>query len=296
MIKINIESKFRKTFSSIWKNYEKFLVIPILLVVLSVAIIGINYQKNGWFLKKGIDFSGGTEVILSVQGDLNFVGGVFEKITGSEVVIRTLGSGEERWVSFTTAKHLEKESLEAKLTEEGVTYSGLSLRNLGSSVSSAFFKQALIALIVAFILMSLVVFIAFRTAIPSAAAILSVVVDITIAIGLMSLFNIELTLGSLAALLMLIGYSVDTDILLSTRIIKDRTGNLEEITFGAMKTGLTMSVTSISAFLVLLFVSSSATLDSIAIVIIFGLLADIPSTWFQNAVILKRYAEKRFKK
>jgi len=289
-------SKGKNLFHGIWTHYERFLVIPIILVILAGVILGVNYQKNGWILKRGIDFSGGTEVTLALEGDVSSAKASFEKIAEESVTMRTLTSGDQKWVSFTSSKTFERSDLENKLKDEGVVYSDLSIRSLGASVSSSFFKQALIAILIAFVLMSIVIFIAFRTVVPSLAAILSVIVDVVITLGLMSLFNIELTLGSLAALLMLIGYSVDTDVLLSTRLIKERTEDLESVTFGAMKTGLTMSITSLMAFLVLFLVSTSATLDSIAIVIVFGLLADIPSTWFQNAVILKNYAKRRIKK
>ena len=285
---------FEKKFNYLWKHYEKFIAIPILILILSLAIVGINYHKNGWFLKKGIDFSGGTQITISVEkGNLNQIKHAIEKITKSSVAMRTLSSGKKQWVSFTTPKTFNQSEIENKLKDYNIKYSDLSIRSLGASVSSSFFKQSLIALLIAFLLMSFVIFIAFRTFIPSMAAILSVVFDVLVTVGLMSLFNIELTLGSFAALLMIIGYSVDTDVLLSTRMLKNRGEKLEKIVFGAMKTGLTMSITSLAAFIVLLLVSTSSTLDSIAIVLVFGLLADIPSTWLQNAVILKRYVTKR---
>ncbi len=97
---------------------------------------------------------------------------------------------------------------------------------------------------------------------------------------------------------MLIGYSVDTDILLTTRILKRKEGTVTQRAKEAMKTGFTMAVTSISAmvtlYLVVIFIIPSAqTLADIAAVLIMGLVADIMTTWLMNLGILRWYVEDR---
>ncbi len=84
--------------------------------------------------------------------------------------------------------------------------------------------QVYYALAFAFLFMSITVFIIFRDFVPSLAVILAALSDIIIAIGGMSLFGIPLSVASVGAILMLIGYSVDTDILLTTRILKRKEG------------------------------------------------------------------------
>jgi preprotein translocase subunit SecF len=117
--------------------------------------------------------------------------------------------------------------------------------------------------------------------------------------AMMNVFGVELTFGTLAALLMLIGYSVDTDILLTTKVLGERK-YLEKKIASCRATGLTMTVTAIVAFLVLWAVSSFSyliglsnipVLASIAVVMIFGLSADIIFTWLFNAGLLKWYME-----
>jgi preprotein translocase subunit SecF len=115
--------------------------------------------------------------------------------------------------------------------------------------------------------------------------------------GLMSIFGIVLEPASLVALIMLIGYSVDTDILLTTRMLKRKRGELDEAVDGALKTGLTMTGTTFVVMVVVLIVSTFFThlqeLTSIASVLLLGLLADVTSTWFMNAGILKWYIEEK---
>jgi preprotein translocase subunit SecF len=128
--------------------------------------------------------------------------------------------------------------------------------------------------------------------VPSLAVVLSAVSDIAITVAIMSVLGITLTLGTIAALLMVIGYSVDSDILLTTRLIKRR-GELNDKVRRAMKTGVTMTLTTLSAMIVLWVVSQHPTLDSIAIVLIFALIIDLINTWMLNTGILMWYLGKK---
>jgi len=102
----------------------------------------------------------------------------------------------------------------------------------------------------------------------------------------MDLIGIKLSLATLAALLMLIGYSIDTDILLTTELLKSRGREIPESVRTAMKTGLTMSFTTIGA-LVALYIAGTFILEQIAMVLMTGIIVDIFVTWFTNAGILR---------
>jgi preprotein translocase subunit SecF len=111
----------------------------------------------------------------------------------------------------------------------------------------------------------------------------------------MGLFGIPLTLPSFAALMMLIGYSLDTDILLTTRILK-RKGDPRENAYDAMKTGLTMSGTGMIAFGALFALSLMThipTYFEISAVALAGLVGDMFATWGINAVMILHYKLKR---
>ena len=142
------------------------------------------------------------------------------------------------------------------------------------------------------------VFIVFRNVVPSLAVIFAALSDIIIALGGMSLFGIPLSVASVGALLMLIGYSVDTDILLTTRVLKRREGTINERAINAMKTGFTMAAAAIGSMValylvVVLFIPYAQTLSLIASVLIIGLIADVLATWLMNLGILRLYMEGR---
>jgi preprotein translocase subunit SecF len=102
---------------------------------------------------------------------------------------------------------------------------------------------------------------------------------------------------------MLIGYSVDSHILLTTNLLRKK-GDLNEKVRTAMKTGLTMTCTTLVAVFAMFFVSSTIHLFSsrfapipmlrdISLVLLFGLTMDLMNTWLLNAGILRWYLERK---
>ncbi len=176
----------------------------------------------------------------------------------------------------------------------------LSIREVGATLSKHFKEEGIRAVLIAYLLMAVVIFVAFRDFIPSLAVILAATCDVIFAIGGMSIFGILLEPASLVAILMLIGYSVDTDIMLTTRVLKRKSGEVDEKIDDAMKTGLTMTGTTLAVMIVIIliseFVTQISTLTCIASVLLMGLLGDLTTTWFMNAGILKWYIERKRKK
>ena len=144
--------------------------------------------------------------------------------------------------------------------------------------------------------MALVVFIYFRTIIPSSAIILAVLSDLFITLAVVNVIGMRLNAAGIAAFLMLIGYSVDTNILLSTRVLKRREGTYMERIYGAMKTGFMMSGTTLIAVSVALIFSQSEVIKQIMTILLIGLSVDLISTWVQNVGILRLYLERKEKK
>jgi preprotein translocase subunit SecF len=97
---------------------------------------------------------------------------------------------------------------------------------------------------------------------------------------------------------MVIGYSVDTDIMLTSRMLKDRNGTAGERATESMKTGLTMSGTTMAALIAMLIVSYLYQIDvifQVAAILFFGLIGDVISTWTTNVSILMWFVERKAK-
>jgi len=146
------------------------------------------------------------------------------------------------------------------------------------------------------ILIVVIIFFSFRQFVPSAAIILAMVFDILAGLSGMALLNIPLSLTTIPALLMLVGYSVDTDIMLTTRLLKDKTGNARDRALSSMKTGLTMTGTTLaalSAMVIISYFNQIEVIYYIATILLFGLVGDVISTWLMNAPILIWFVERK---
>jgi len=275
-------------------HYKAGLIASMLLLAFAFGVLGYSYLKTGEVLERGIDFKGGTEVAVPVSGSFNVqdIQREASKTLPGEVFVKST-KGLSTTIIFGSDAAITKEDALKVLDNLGIAYdaSATSTQTVGAALSDAFWSQAKMALVAAFLVMGTVVFITFKTPIPSLAVVLAGFSDMVFAAAMMNILGMKLSLATLAALLIIIGYSVDTDILLTTRLIKrqDATQSVDEKIKSSMKTGVTLTICAIAAMLVLYFVSTSATLSEIALVIVFGLAADLPFTWVQNVGILKWY-------
>jgi preprotein translocase subunit SecF len=114
-------------------------------------------------------------------------------------------------------------------------------------------------------------------------------------LAVLDMMGIKVSAAGIAAFLMLIGYSVDTDILLTTRAIKIREGTLNSRIFGAFKTGIFMTSTALCAVLPAFFIVTGLpdSFRQIFLILSLGLAADIINTWTTNVGIIKWYCSKK---
>jgi len=282
------------------KNYKLLLLIPALLMVFSFIYMSVFYSQNGDFIYRDISLTGGTTVtiyekrpITQVQDDLSGdldsldVRSVSDFITREQkaFIIETKSDRD-------TTKQVLENYLGYTLNEENSSF-----EFTGSSLSASFFRQLMIAVIIAFVLMALVVFILFRTFVPSMAVIISAFADILMTLVLFNILGYKLSSAGIVAFLMLIGYSVDTDILLTNRVLKRHGEPLNQKLFGAFKTGMTMTLTSLLAVLFALIIvgSFSGILTQIFTILLIGLAFDILNTWITNVSIIKWYVLRKEK-
>jgi preprotein translocase subunit SecF len=152
-----------------------------------------------------------------------------------------------------------------------------------------------VSIVFSLIVLIISLLIYFIHSIPSLAVIISAFADIIMTLAMVDILGMKMSSAGIVAFLMLIGYSVDTDILLTTRILKRSEGSLNRRMFGAFKTGITMTLTSfLAVFCALLVVKSfSITLTQIFTILSIGLIFDLLNTWITNASLLKWYVEKK---
>ncbi|MGB9674982.1 MAG: protein translocase subunit SecF [Candidatus Nanoarchaeia archaeon] len=278
------------------KNYKILLAISIGFLIFSCSVLAVNKLKTGEWLAKNVDLKGGVMLTVETNTDLDLkdLEQKLSKELGTTVSVRKLqglGGGVIGY-SFTTEPINVDVLLSAVSNATGMqlkegTY---TIDNVSGALGAHFWANTVKILLLAFCAMAVVVIVYFRKLIPAFAVILSAISDIVGTLAIATLLSIKLSLGGVAALLMLIGYSVDTDILLSTKMLK-REGEMQERIYSSIKTGLTMQIASISAMAILFFFTPSENLKQIALLLIIGLLCDVLNTWIQNVGLLRWYLE-----
>ena len=298
MTKENLKKRFIEFHD---KNYKQLLIIPAVVLLFCLGFLFFFYQNNeGNLFYKDISLTGGTSITLEEKIDSstlkNFLSGKLEDVNVRE--ISDLITKEQKAIIIETKSNKEesKKILEEYLGYDLIDGENVSFEFTGSTLSENFYQQLLIALLIAFFLMAIVVFFQFRVFVPSLAVIFSAFADSLMTLVTINLLGVKLSSAGIVALIMLIGYSVDTDILLSNKVLKRSGSSLNKCLFDSFKTGATMTITSLVAVIIayLIIGQFSSVLHQIFLIMAIGLSFDLLNTWITNVSIIKWYAlEKR---
>lgn len=271
---------------------RQMVALPLALLLLALAVLGYTTLATGLPLTPGIDFAGGTAVTVFTSDSRETIEATF---AGYPLLSVGEGVGDGKYVQFGPMDDDQYRSFSALVNEK---YPGAKVDQIGETFGKTLQSQAFLALIFSFIGVAIVIFIAYRNPVASGAIVLAAASDITITAGAMQVLGIPLSLGTTAALLMLIGYAADSNVLLTTRLLK-RKGKLEEKLSGAFRTGIIMTTTTLGAIVAMWFVATMGQIQiisAIASVLIIGLLVDMMNTWMLNAGILKAHIFRSGKK
>lgn len=280
-------------------NYDKYstrklLVIPVVLLGLSVAILAAWFLMTGAPVDRGMVFTGGTEVRISVDDSVDNPREQIESAfdTEPESVTEVPGSGS--YIVQFAEGEVTPDEVESSLSEtDGLQI--LELSQLTASLGSDSQLTAIYGILGAFGLISLFVIAIFRSIIPAVVIILSAISNILVGLAAMNLVGIQLTMGTLGALLMLIGYSIDSDILLNDHVIRGNKDSFNESVHDAMSTGVTMTVTSLSAMVVMFVLATIfgiGLLADMGFLLAIGLSMDLVNTYMMNVSLLRWYTTR----
>lgn len=273
------------------------LILPLALALFAVHSLYVSYSNTGEFLHKDIDLSGGVQLTVhySKKVDIPAMESFLKKeLSTKDIRIRTSSdptTGVQKTVS------IEAGVSDTKALESAVgKYLGMTLSNdnrsisqFNSAMAASFWSQVQRAFVWAFLLMSLLIFFYFRNIRASLSLILPTILNMFVVIGLMSFFSVSLSLATFAAIMMLLGYGIDSNIVLANNVLKKHEGTVDERVANARRTGFTMVGTTLAALGAMYFFSTSPVLQSISMVLILGLLSDLVNTWVLNVYLLKRF-------
>ena len=204
-------------FEKMMDSYKTLIIIPIIITLLALACITING------LDQGVELKGGSQAVLQLNDNISSIdlqNQLSHDLGTSDVKVTNNGDNQ---VTVDLESSVNSTAFANAIKGEGKV---ISFNSIGPVLSEEAMGQIYVAMIFAFLFMAVTVFIVFREFVPSIGVILAALCDIIIAVGGMSLFNIPLSIASVGALLMLIGYSVDTDILLAGVLVIGLCGDI----------------------------------------------------------------------
>ncbi|MBL0686637.1 MAG: protein translocase subunit SecF [Sulfurospirillum sp.] len=281
-----------KTYNFMGKSLP-FIILSLIMVMASYVMLGskgLNY---------GIDFSGGT--IVQVKYDqVAPIKKMREKIIANEMfssaTITKFGSPNEviiRFMSSTVSVQEDLSDIVTNLLDGTGEFEIRRVDMVGPKVGSELREKGIMAMLVSVmaILMYITIRFEWRFAVAS---IFALIHDISIAIGALVVFSIDINLDILAALLTLLGYSLNDTIIVFDRIREDikKSKNfdlLSIINFSISKTLSRTLLTSLTTFFVVLtlWLYGGEIIHGFGFTLLVGILVGTYSSIFVASPMLK---------
>ncbi len=278
-------------------------------VLIAIGIASIALHGG---LKYGVDFTGGTLVqvefneqvdaaaLRSVVEDAGFAGAAIQGFGGEREYLVRLQTFEEVGGEGEVERMLD--ALSAAYGEDG--YTVLRVEAVGPKVGSELQRKAVLAILMSFVLT--LIYLAFRFEWRfGVAAVVATIHDIMITFGFISLMGIEITLGTVAAILTIVGYSLNDTIVVFDRIRENLRKKRKEpyettlnrsINETLPRTVLTSGTTLVT--LLALFIFGGSVIRPFALVLILGVLVGTYSSIFVASPALleiEEYSRRRAK-
>ena len=199
------------------KFYKLFNLISVSLVTISILLLffkGLNF---------GVDFKGGTLIELRANDSKITVISLrdsFSNMNLGDINIKKFGNENDFLIKIekkdTSANAIEiiKKDLTSSI---GGSFNFRRVENVGPKVSSELLKSGVIAIALSLAAMLFYIWIRFEWQF-SLGAILALFHDVIITLGLFSLFNLEINLSIVAAVLTIVGYSMNDTVVIYDRV------------------------------------------------------------------------------
>jgi len=163
------------------------------------------------------------------------------------------------------------------------------------AISQTYLRGAMWAMVLSFIAMFVIVSIVFRHKIVGV-MLPCVGINMIWALGGLALLQIQFSLASLTGFLLMIGFSIDTNILLTEHMLRRVGGEPRERMATAMLTGWMITGTSLATMICINILVTNPSITQLVTVLTFGLAGDLVNTWFLNGGALVWYTERQKRK
>ena len=199
------------------KLYKLFNITSVFLIVISLCLLlfkGLNF---------GVDFKGGT--LIEIRTDqssskISLIRDSFNQMNLGDVSVKSFGNETDYIVKFEKQNSNDPEFIEnikQKLSNSIGNVDFRRVENVGPKVSAELLKSGVIAIGLSLAAMLLYIWIRFEWQF-SLGAILALFHDVILTLGIFSLFSLEINLSIVAAVLTIVGYSMNDTVVIFDRV------------------------------------------------------------------------------
>ena len=275
------------------KYYNKFNILSVSLVIVSLLLLtfkGLNF---------GIDFKGGTLIELRSTDTKINVSSLRDNLSQmnlGDVSVKNFGNETDFLIKFENNENKNViEEIKKNLDKSfGNNFNFRRVENVGPKVSAELLRSGVIAISVALALMLIYIWIRFEWQF-SLGAILALFHDVIVTLGLFSLLGLEINLSIIAAVLTIVGYSMNDTVVIFDRVRENlrKYADIKIFELTNISINETLSrtlITSITTLLALLsiFFFGGEILKGFSLAMIFGVIfGTYSSIYIANTVLVR---------
>jgi len=276
------------------KFYTQFNIISALLVLISLGLLifkGLNF---------GIDFKGGTLIELRSSDKKINVSSLRDNLNQmdlGDVSVKRFGNDQDYLIKFENKNNVKNivEEIKSNLDKSfGNNFDFRRVENVGPKVSAELLKSGIIAISVSLALMLIYIWIRFEWQF-SLGAIVALFHDVIITLGLFSLLSLEINLSIIAAVLTIVGYSMNDTVVIFDRVRENlrKYSDIKIFELTNISINETLSrtlITSITTLLALfaIFFFGGEILKGFSLAMIFGVIfGTYSSIYIANTILVR---------
>jgi len=286
IFKISKEIKF----SNFYKKMNIFSSILIFLSILVLLTKGLNL---------GVDFKGGTLIEVRTENSITTIAEIresFLKMNLGDVTVKKFGKENDYLVKIEITKSDDEnfiKSINDKLSADlGSAVNFRRVENVGPKVSNELLRAGLLAISLSLAAMLFYIWIRFEWQF-SLGAIIALIHDVIITVGIFSFLAYEVNLSIVAAVLTIVGYSMNDTVVIFDRIRENlkKYSKISITEISDLSTNQTLSrtlITSVTTLLALfsIYIFGGAILKGFSFAMIIGVIVGTYSSIFVATPIL----------
>ncbi|WP_317366554.1 protein translocase subunit SecF [uncultured Tyzzerella sp.] len=220
---------------NIIKNRYIYFAISIIIIAVGLGFMFYNNSQGKGFFNYDIQFTGGTSIEVSLGGkevkNEDIANLLKDSVNIDNAQIQIVGNGESVIIKMRSLNQEERVALTDAISKKySLTDKDYSIRDISATISSEMKRSSILAIVVSCIAMLIYVSFRFKNFKTGASAIIALLHDALILVAFYAIFRVPLNDAFIAAILTVLGYSINATIVIFDRIRenKGRAGKIDE--------------------------------------------------------------------